>query len=526
MINLEIFFTKIIYSINSKNLAVFCGAGISRNSGLPIVSQFLHYLLGKFDVLNEDIHYLLDKNNPKLPFEVFIKTFLRHSQHEHIYEIYRKGLPNANHLFIAKLARADKIKTIVTTNFDKLIEKAFDDEGLIEGEDYDLIYTEEDFKKIDLKSNKIRIIKIHGSIDNKRSMAITINQVASRQLTLTRQKILKYLFSEGEHDTVLVLGYSCSDAFDLTPIIESIKHNKIVYFLQHSSENKIENIGVKTYNNPFLNFHKSLRMFFDTDIFVKKIWKTTLHAKYKFIEGVTDWKANLDDWYAETLRCYSNAIFYIILGELYSLVTEYHIAERYYGIAREKNRKIGNDKIDEIIHGNLGNVYHAQKKYFKSLYSYNYALKLAVGQRSKKGESSWLGGIGNVFFSKKKYKKAKKYYMKALTTLANTNDMENQGRWYGSIGNIYYMTKEYKEAIKHYEGAINFSRYIGDIQSECAWLGNIGNALMGLGNEEDARKFYTKAFEKSILIGDKNNQGLWSKKLKQIDEGTKIPRDK
>ncbi len=72
------------------------------------------------DVQREDKTVILEGN---LPFESFMETLIKNSQTtDGLLDIYKGAKPNKNHRLMAKLARIGKLKTIVTTNFDQLIE--------------------------------------------------------------------------------------------------------------------------------------------------------------------------------------------------------------------------------------------------------------------------------------------------------------------------------------------------------------------------------------------------------------------
>jgi len=64
-----------------------------------------------------------------------------------LFHLLDEGQPNANHKIIAKMAKSGKLKSILTTNFDVLIERALDDEGV----SYKVICTNEEFKEYFLK---------------------------------------------------------------------------------------------------------------------------------------------------------------------------------------------------------------------------------------------------------------------------------------------------------------------------------------------------------------------------------------
>lgn len=142
---------EIIEKINLCETVIFCGAGISLNSGLPIVNQLVPYFLEKLKIPDEDVQLIVDmNNNPKIPFEVFMEIIQEESKSELIFDIYDQGIPNTNHILLAKLIKAGKIKTIVTTNFDKLLERALamKPNEMIQDIDYDLLYKEQDFESI------------------------------------------------------------------------------------------------------------------------------------------------------------------------------------------------------------------------------------------------------------------------------------------------------------------------------------------------------------------------------------------
>jgi hypothetical protein len=210
---------EIARGINAGETVVFCGAGISYDSGLPVVSQLIPYVLLTLCASTEEVHiveeelkgieHAQDRPNrliqrvcelteasdeairkmiDALPFEAFIETLADNLRIDRILDIYDTDRykpvaePNTNHTFLAKLAAAGKVRTIVTTNFDQLIEKALKNEGKIEERDYDVLYREEEFEKINWAQDRIRLIKLHGSIHDKQAMAITLRRVAQKEL--------------------------------------------------------------------------------------------------------------------------------------------------------------------------------------------------------------------------------------------------------------------------------------------------------------------------------------------------------
>jgi hypothetical protein len=73
-------------------------------------------------------------------------------------------------------------------------------------------------------------------------MAITLQQVAAKILSAQRMAVIEHIFSEGAHQNVLVLVYSCSDVFDISPQIAAIReyHKKVIYIDHYEDERLIK----------------------------------------------------------------------------------------------------------------------------------------------------------------------------------------------------------------------------------------------------------------------------------------------
>lgn len=110
--------------------------------------------------------------------------------------------PNEHHLTLAKLAKEKHIAGIVTTNFDTLIEQAFDQEHV----PYNLYSVDEDYQKQDFL-NGIPICKIHGSAE-KAILSIDTVQQKLQGLSVEKNYMLRKLFSENH---ILFMGFSGED---------------------------------------------------------------------------------------------------------------------------------------------------------------------------------------------------------------------------------------------------------------------------------------------------------------------------
>ena len=83
-----------------KELTILFGAGMSRNSGIPVVHEFMKYLLIKMGVNEDDANIIV---NSRIPFEAFMAYVGDYFNTDRLLDIFGKGVPNANHYLMAKL---------------------------------------------------------------------------------------------------------------------------------------------------------------------------------------------------------------------------------------------------------------------------------------------------------------------------------------------------------------------------------------------------------------------------------------
>ncbi len=298
--------SEIIESIKEKELAFFCGAGISENSGLPLANELKQSILETlFTSMNEkdseqDVHNIMQSD---LPFEVFMENISENSDISTILDLCKEGEPNTNHIMIAKLAKTGHITTIFTTNFDLLIEKALEKEDLIRDRHFKVYYDEEQFSKTHFWNEDdkiIRIVKIHGSAEDEKSIRTTLKAVARKTLSDKRMNLVRFMFSSGKHTKILILGYSCSDVFDITPQIKGISTNrKQITFVDHNPI-EMEARDIKTWNskNPFKKF-AGIKLLYDTDKLIEKLWsscKEITKDDYRLRKSKIDWRKHVNNW--------------------------------------------------------------------------------------------------------------------------------------------------------------------------------------------------------------------------------------
>jgi hypothetical protein len=94
--------SDIVEIVNNERTAVFCGAGISYNSGIPTVDQLIPEMLETLKIKKSDKAKLYGTDGRLImPFEPFIQTISSCCDIEKILDIYKLGEPNANHILLA-----------------------------------------------------------------------------------------------------------------------------------------------------------------------------------------------------------------------------------------------------------------------------------------------------------------------------------------------------------------------------------------------------------------------------------------
>jgi len=513
--------SNILEFLEPNNFAIFFGAGISFNSGLPLANEITSSILKSLPIDNDDMDKLL---NSKLPFEAFIEVLIEHTNFSKVISVFEKGEPNTNHILIARLAKLGYLKTIVTTNFDLLLEKALEKEGLKENIDFRRYFNEDQFCNIDYKKNRdtINLLKIHGTADNKDSIRTTLKAVASRSLSARRMGIIKYLFSSGEHKKVIVLGYSCSDTFDIIPQILSLENkNKEIFFVEHTNNtiSEVIDIKLKNYQNPFKEFPGKI-IKTDTNLFIKGIWNHFNHTlgEYKFIVSNLNWLNYVNEWKADLAQ--TNDIQYFIIGILLRQISNFKEAIKYY----EKSLEISNVSQNNVslmkCHLNLGNAQRSIGKYKEAIENYEASLKIAKEIEYREGESKCYTNIGVTYNFMGDFKKGIKFHENSVKVLKEIGDDRfGESRCYIGLGVAYRNIGNIDKAIEYHEKSLAIAGEIGDKLGEAACYTNIGVVYATLKNYKKAFKYQNKSLKITKDIGDRLSESICYKNLGDVYEG-------
>lgn len=317
----------LVDKVDKGKCVVFCGAGISRSSGILTVEPLLNQLLYYLSADEEDIkNYLYRKNRFHLPmpFEAIIQSLKNNVRFTNsdtsFIEVFARifeGKPNINHYLLANLLREKKIHCIVTTNFDTCLEQAL---GWPEGDERIIIPYKEELEYLKDLDMSGRIIKIHGCKTMPDLLGTTVSQITRPFFLQKTNQMLSKLFCSNAFDTALFLGYSCSDKWDISEFFQSSEIKSVSTFSyiywQHTGQDAKKQVEPNV--EEMLGKYHPIFMFGDTSELIQALWA---NYGYGQLPESTFQNANF------SLREYSIEDPKLVLSQLFQDSNRHHIAK-------------------------------------------------------------------------------------------------------------------------------------------------------------------------------------------------------
>ncbi len=252
---------EIISQINLNEFSVLLGAGISIDSGIPMVGYVLDdkilvdgietYILQRMGFTIDEISKFINL----IPFETFFEVLIDNGLDLNAFVEIFKSKPATIHNFIANMVAIGRLRSIGTTNFDDCIEQALDNLHI----KYIVsCYNPDNNSAIQNATDNI-IWKFHGSINEIENLGISIKNISNKKnLEKRKKEITQFIESS---NTIIVCGYSCSDIFDLTPFFSSANHatkNINIIYINHINDDTINIVSetdLTTFPKVYKMFH-------------------------------------------------------------------------------------------------------------------------------------------------------------------------------------------------------------------------------------------------------------------------------
>lgn len=502
------FSTDLIFQeINNGGLCVFCGAGASFYSDVPLANSLVLAVLKASGMIEKDQQNFLEA---RLPFESTMEVLLDNTDPGALFNVFRGTGPNRNHLLFARLALCGLLKIVVTTNYDTFFEEALARQGI----PFNLYYRDDALKRIKWNSVELPIVKLHGTLDDPKSLAITIRGVANQSLVSSRRTAIKELFAQKQISTVLVFGYSCSDRFDIGPAIEAIdKSLQRVIYVEHSplswDEASLEDIG-HCAQNPFARLEgKILRC--NADDLIKTLWIKYIDSTFPPAPPpIGSWEPLLQLWFQDAVARFGPTFKDYLAGQLLKRA----------GLYRRSTDLLKNVLTEECPGDlkmsacqSIGDNYRDLGEYRDALHWLRTALALSSERNLLARQARALASIGVVFEDMKDHVRAISCYKRSMRLSRRGRDRELEGKCNGNVGIVYKQFGDpisLVKSIRYHENALRIAQQVGDKGSEGRTLGNLGITHSDSGNKQRAIEYYREALTIAKDLGDVRHVGIWA----------------
>lgn|GEM_PF-4954414 len=490
--------------------AWWLGAGASFAGGVPTVHPLRARILRGLGLDREDVALLEEK---AIPFEGLFEALLRGSDCAALLQVYRSTQPVLAHLLLARLAEHGLVRTVVTTNFDTLVEDAFADRGV----QFDLYSTDEALASIDWSGDRIRVVKLHGSIDAPDELAVTIRRVAARHLAERRGEVIRQLFDHEPDGGLVILGYSCSDHFDVSPAAcRYSRVDRCVWYVAHDATAS-ESVAVAPLTethpgNPFSGYDARSATCV-ADALLRAMWRILLGESPPTVaKPTTDWQESVDSWLdglssggtpgqkkyvaglvlktgnlwersnvyltvavAEGLGGEAHTRSLLAVGNNLRDLGEYEEARRILSEAESRARDGSFLALQASILNSLGIVAADVGDVDVAVALYERALAIQAEDQELKGKC--LGNLGIALKRRNAdgdLDKALRHYQRAYEIAQDIGDKRSEGRMIGNIGLVHALRGDLDASCKNYRAARNVADSLGDLLHVAIWLHNEG----------------------------------------------------
>ncbi|MFW9988337.1 MAG: tetratricopeptide repeat protein [Candidatus Odinarchaeota archaeon] len=515
------------------------GAGISmdRPTNMPSAIQIVKGLL-ELCAPQEEIGNLLSLD--MLRYELVVEKIQNIFDEDLKFLDYLESVtePNLIHMFLANsIARGNYV---ITTNFDYLIEQALlrvldeqwhqDILPIISKEDY-IFYQDPDNL---VKSNKYPIFKIHGSKrniitgkDTKDSLITTMSALGKERgegETFTIEPYKKpTVFNLMNNRSLIVLGYSGSDDFDIGPTLMELPYLNRLIWIEHSQNTYPEIIKIRKRKDlnsqeqisSLENILTEISSSGDYEVVLVRVhtskfietylWKIFLpyHSLNETILGGSDKEIpNFLEWIKPLYENVSKVEKYKFACQLFYFLKEIEAASRCSQKGIQNAEEVNDISSKSYFLNFLGLITQIKGSYANALEYYQNALGIDQSLNDLAGIGSDINNIGSIYLTIGKYDEALEQYQQALEIAEELDDKGSNITCLNNLGRVYEVRHEFDLALEKYLEGIKITEEVGDLNSKALLLNNIGMIYRAKEENERAIKYFDESVQISDLLGD------------------------
>ncbi|MBN1216038.1 MAG: tetratricopeptide repeat protein [Candidatus Lokiarchaeota archaeon] len=520
----------------NENYTFLVGAGISMGAptNIPSAIQFVNDLI-EFYSPEHDINIL--KNLKSLRYEMIVDKIQEFFDKDISFLNYLEEIrePNIIHYFLANSIISGNY--VITTNFDYMIELAL--QNCIPEEKWNdiiPIITENDFNiykdpELFKDQNKYLIYKIHGSKKNlitnestKDSLITTITALGKNKgesVTFTVEEFKKEPFDNlTKERNLVIMGYSGSDDFDISPTLKQIPHLKRIIWIEHASTSKkkiktvlSESEGLKRYvargidkilteikvqqNIEVIKITINTQKFLEDTLWNLLLPKITIYDKKN--EIIAKERISFKDWIGKNLKVPSLEKKYRFSCEIFAGLGDNESVKKSAEIGlvqKDMNTK-------EYCSLCLG-IYYMNKREFSKAFDYlNKSVELSL-KIDNESDLAWAYiNFGSIYLNKDRDdEKALEYYNKALEINKKLQDSYQYTLILKLIGEVYQHQMKYEKALSIFKESLKIDSETGLLNSKADAYFRIANLMITMNNTDDAYQYLSEAVKIYEKLGD------------------------
>lgn len=501
----------ICHIIQKKRFILFCGAGISMNSGIPSVVPLLRRLLSKLGCEEDHLQQFL---NSSFPFEATMENLNERTSIRSLLKIFDLNNPNANHHLIAWLAKQGFLKVIITTNFDQNIEFALSAAGLLEEKDFFVVSHFEDFKPSDYP-DKIVVLKLHGTIDQPETVLTTISRIANQRNFSLMSRILQEVLQNCSYDDILFIGYSFSDHFDIRPAMMNLDvKEKNAYNIRYQPLEFPEHTEKVRADELFSGFEDATDFHCNVEHIVSSIL-TRFSLDEIHYTKYTEWENILDEWVETKMNTtgFTNGkiyLGYLFLASGFVTLARYYAAQTLPAADESREGKILRMLISDVTgksflkDPNNRDAAEAEKHYIV-------ARDLAVELELEQYIHIYSSDLGSCHLMQQQFEKAEELFTEALGYFGPMLEdeetrqlfVEKYARTTIHLAHNFSKREMFDKAASHYEHIMPFCRNEG--LNSCLELATTGYGLAHVLNGDtripEGLKLFIQAYPIAKIYG-------------------------
>ncbi|MFX1463861.1 MAG: tetratricopeptide repeat protein [Promethearchaeota archaeon] len=578
---------------NGEKLTFLIGAGCSVDApsnvpdGNAIKKELISYFCAESEI--ENILKIEDLKLEQI-LEIIYSSLDEDPKIADYFGLFNK--PNLQHFFLADYI--NKGHFVMTTNFDFLIESALIKLNIPINEILPVI-TDQDFENYSNPTELFKrrfktIYKIHGSAKNVITGEDIMSSFIKTIKTLGLNKAGKSIFQIEPLKRILldnicrgrsliIMGYSSINDFDIIPTIKAIKHLKELIWINHSESiqpgNEIiyEILSGKSKSLPKTNkvliaiaekLHEICHIGNTNKIYLinantANIVKELIQIKVNLSSEIPS--LSIKDWLKKNIKTPSvfekiwivSRIYYEIglfsdamrCSEIMIRLTTLTDVESWKLMAQEAIYKSfmyqrkNPEKLNQRTRGDktksqreilimrskclnlMANIYHSKENYSDAMKKFEETLAIHEKLGDLKDIATSLNNIANIYYTNNKYNEALKNYNKALKIYNQLGDLNNKTNSYINIGECLFAQDDYPKAIKSYLSALKISREQGSLKGKVESLNRLGDIMRIQKNYSKALKFTMNAIKFNDQLRDLTGKAISFKLIASIknDQG-------